>query len=989
MNQSTTPSCRPHAMSPIAAVLLLAVLCPLLGGLPLIGGLVALTTGRRLRQLGTGNVSVSAAFYHGGTAIGVLAVLIEAGKGIAAVWLARALLPGNPAWELVALLLLVLGRYFWGRGAGITNAAWGCLLHDWRVAFMTALIGGVGFTLLRERHLGRALILILYPAILWILAPHAVGRVLAAMALSVTLGLIYKYMPDDLTLPASGARPQSRTVFRFFQGDRALRTLNDRLEPAIAGNKAATLAQLLAWGYPVPPGWVLPAGDDPTPLLAALEPSPEFPFIARSSAPGEDSEAAAAAGIYESIGNLTDRESLAAAILQCQQSYNHPTALQYRRDRQQTDAAMAVLVQRQIRGVYSGVAFSRDPVDPLSEAVAIEALPGGADRVVSGRETPRQYRVSFAPDGSTDISGPDDIPASLLTQVACIARELEGRYHGIPQDVEWTFDGDQLWLLQARPIGTLRPIWTRKIAAEVIPGFIRPLTWSLNRPLTCGVWGDIFQLVLGPARSADLDFNATATLHYSRAYFNATLLGQIFRRMGLPPESLEFLTRGASFSKPPLASTLRNLPGLLRLLGRELSLARDFNRDDRLLFQPLLQRLGDRPPNPENPRDPREILTEIALLRERLQQATYYNILAPLSFALRQALLKPSDRELDFTVAPEVMALQELAAIAVEARNLLPHNRPDLDLCHCPSLFATIAEIADGESILEQFEAWLARYGYLSETATDIAVPRWLEHPGPARELFANYFCDPARDSSIKTPPPQPARDRQRSWQGRCVQNRLALKARAAEVYNRLLAHLRWQLVALAQDWCAEGLLSEPEDLFFLEWEEVCRLAGAGEPAAQLDLQKQLQERLQRRRSRYQEDRAIARVPAVLYGDSPDAATALNLATPQPQRSLQGIPASPGEVVGVVRVLQSLQGGADLQAGTILVVPYTDAGWAPLLARSSGIVAEVGGRLSHGAIVAREYGIPAVMDVTAATQLLCDGQTVRLDGRRGLIEILD
>jgi len=549
--------------------------------------------------------------------------------------------------------------------------------------------------------------------------------------------------------------------------------------------------------------------------------------------------------------------------------------------------------------------------------------------------------------------------------------------------VEWTFDGNNLWLLQTRPIGTLRPIWTRKIAAEVIPGFIRPLTWSLNRPLTCGVWGDLFSLVLGPKRSANLDFEATATLHYSRAYFNATLLGQIFLRMGLPPESLEFLTRGAKFSKPPLASTLRNVPGLLRLLRRELRLEQDFNRDDRLLFQPVLQRLGELPPSPDRSCNPQEVLMEIALLRERLQQATYYNILAPLSFALRQALLKVNDRELNLAVTPEVAALQELAAIAVEARNLLPHDRQDF--CHSPSLFAAIAEAADGESIMGQFNEWLARYGYLSETATDIAVPRWIEHPGPVRELFAQYFCDPDLDNpsmSRQDAPPAASPDR---WQGRCVQNRLVLKARVAEVYDRLLAHLRWQLMALAKDWCDRGWLEEPKDLFFLEWEEIHRLAADPSEA----LSQELQQRRQQRQARFQEDRAIERVPAVLYGDSPDATTLLNAPTPQSRRSLQGIPASPGEVVGVVRVLQKFQTGIDLNAETILVVPYTDAGWAPLLARSGGIVAEVGGRLSHGAIVAREYGIPAVMDVTDATRLLRDGQTVRLDGRRGAIEILD
>jgi pyruvate,water dikinase len=88
-------------------------------------------------------------------------------------------------------------------------------------------------------------------------------------------------------------------------------------------------------------------------------------------------------------------------------------------------------------------------------------------------------------------------PLQLIESVARLIRELESLYHGLPQDLEWSYDGDQLWVLQLRPITTLKPIWTRKIAAEVIPGVIRPLTWSINRPLTCGVWGEIFTLVLG------------------------------------------------------------------------------------------------------------------------------------------------------------------------------------------------------------------------------------------------------------------------------------------------------------------------------------------------------------------------------------------------------------------------------------------------------------------------------------------------------------
>jgi pyruvate,water dikinase len=90
-----------------------------------------------------------------------------------------------------------------------------------------------------------------------------------------------------------------------------------------------------------------------------------------------------------------------------------------------------------------------------------------------------------------------------------------------------------------------------------------------------------------------------------------------------------------------------------------------------------------------------------------------------------------------------------------------------------------------------------------------------------------------------------------------------------------------------------------------------------------------------------------------------------------------------------VRILRNLQAVGNIDRQTILVVPYTDSGWAPLLARAGGLIAEVGGRLSHGAIVAREYGIPAVMDIQNATQLFRDGQRVRIDGQLGVVEVLD
>jgi len=944
--------------------LAIAILCPLLGALPLVAWTTVALSGKQLRQLGTGNVSVSAAFYHGGRVAGIVAVLVEAGKGIAAVLLARAFF-ADPVWELLALIALVVGRYWGGRGAGATNVTWGILVHDWGTAFLVATIGGISFTLLRDRRSGRLGVLVLFALVTALRHPREPERAIAAAALAGLLGLIYERMPDDLDLPTRDGQTDAQPMFQFFRGDRALKSLDMRLDPEVVGAKAATLAELRREGYPVPPGWVLPPGDDPQPLLDRLDPSPDAPLIVRSSALGEDSDSASAAGVYQSVSHITSQDALRDGILTCQSAYSNPSAAQYRRDRHQRDRGMAAIVQQQIRGAFSGVAFSRDPVADR-ETILVEGLPGEAAPIASGRATPQQYRVQVLGDDLAIADGDGDVPLGVVRAAAHLARTLEERAHGVPQDIEWTYDGQQLWLLQARPVTTLLPIWTRKIAAEVIPGAIAPLTWSINRPLTCGVWGDLFGIVLGD-RVRDLDFNATATLHYSHAYFNATLLGQIFRRAGLPAESLEFLTRGAKFSKPPLTSTLRNLPGLLRLARAEWTLGRDFITADRRSFASLLARLEE---TPASGLPPQQLLLRAESILATLERATYFNILAPLSLALRQTLLRVPDSELDNRCAAEVASVEALAQIAADARNLVPLEDASLG---SPVLFSALAESPDGESIIARFRDWLDRYGYLSEAATDIAVPRWKERPRPARELLARLVRDRR--------PPLSGPDAQ-SLRARIVQKRLQLKAEVAEVYNKLLAHLRWSFTALERHWLEAGVLAEEGEIFLLELEEVSQLARADDPK----LREQLPKLVQQRREVLERDRALEAVPFAVYRDAPARETLKPLAPGQTR--WQGIGASPGVAIGVVRVLRDFARLPEVTRETILVVPYTDSGWSPLLAQAGGVISEVGGRLSHGAILAREYGIPAVMDVTGALRTFQDGQRVRVDGQTGTVESL-
>jgi phosphohistidine swiveling domain-containing protein/glycerol-3-phosphate acyltransferase PlsY len=948
------------SLTQVGGLALIFILCPILGGLPLIRWIAIAFTGKNLAQLGTGNLSVSAAFYHGGQTVGILAVLSEAFKGVAAVLLARYFFPNDPTWEIVALMALVMGRYWMGKGAGTTNVVWGFVVHDWIGAGLIFLISGVTFTVLRERKLGKLAVLVIMPIVTALRHPDSGGRIGAVVLLCGLIAWIYQKIPDDLDLSANTAQENSRQMFKFFRGDRAIPTLDQILDPQKVGAKAATLSQLKR-RYPVPMGWVLRPGDDPAPLIELLQPSAESPLIVRSSAIGEDSELASAAGQYESIANVVSRGGLERAILRCQASYDAPHAVRYRQDRGVPEAGMAVLVQQQVRGVFSGVAFSRDPILRQGDAVVIEAVSGGAAAVVSGQVTPQQYRLELAEgdlegqnleiQSAQDVEG---VEAEVIRQVAILARQLEAEAHGVPQDVEWSYDGQQLWLLQSRPITTLLPIWTRKIAAEVIPGFIAPLTWSVNRPLTCGVWGEIFTIVLGD-RARHLNFNETATLHHSVAYFNATLLGEIFHQMGLPAESLEFLTRGAKFGKPPILSTLKNVPGLLKLWQRERQLERDFEQDDRQFFQPGFADLMAQPL--ESLATP-FLLRRIDRILSLLKRATYYSIMAPLSLALRQAIFRVETTELDYQQLPEVASLRSLRSLAAA-----------FPVHPVPQTFSELAETTEGRSLRQEFNQFLQDYGYLSDVATDISVPRWREDAAMLESLLLEYL---RQDS-----PESPAHSRP-SWKTRRVQRRVDLKGQVTEVYSKLLAELRWSFLALERQWLAAGHLAATGDIAFVKWDEMRH--GPDE------LPKNLAQLIASRRSQLDSDRQ-ATPPQLVYGDDPPFLQ--SIITPvQSAQQLQGIGASPGQIEGVVRVVRQLQNLPDVNRETILVVPYTDSGWSPLLARAGGLIAEVGGQLSHGAIVAREYGIPAVMNIAQATQKLRDGQRVRLDGRSGRVEVL-
>ena len=485
-----------------------------------------------------------------------------------------------------------------------------------------------------------------------------------------------------------------------------------------------------------------------------------------------------------------------------------------------------------------------------------------------------------------------------------------------------------------------------------------------------GYGGDLFSLVL-KEKAEDLDFNQTATLHYQQAYFNATLLGKIFRRMGLPPESLDFLTRGAKMTKPSLFSTLSNLPGLLRLFKKEWNLEKDFYQDYHATFKPQLEQFKN-----QNIKDlsPQQLLQQIETILLLLKSATYYSILAPLSLGLRQAILKVSPDQLNNNGTPEIAALKALETLADQAHCLF--NKEKLD--NHQDLFSILEMTPSGQKIIKELNDIIETYGYLSDVATDISVPCWGDDPELVKNLFVQLTIN--RNESNNN-----VKKYQNDWKTAQVQKRLDLKGKVTEVYSQFLAQLRWSFLGLSNYLIDKDITDKSQDIFELTYAEIRKVIQSIDKNDKPKLKKLIEQRQQN----FKTNQALKNIPYIVYGNIPSIIEQNSPMLVNSNHKLQGIGASSGIVQGYIKICHNFQQITDLGKDTILVVPYVDSGWGPLLARASGIIAEVGGALSHGAIIAREYGIPAVMSIDHATELFKEGQRVKIDGQQGTIEILE
>jgi phosphohistidine swiveling domain-containing protein len=766
-----------------------------------------------------------------------------------------------------------------------------------------------------------------------------------------------------------------------------------RLPPSI-GSKAEKLRFLIRHGWQVPVSYVCTwdayvqyLADDPE-LSARLrsellqELHPDRLYAVRSSANIEDGLEHSFAGQFKSVLNVQGGDEILQAISSIWSTTQSPFSQAYLAQSGYTlqDLKMAVIVQEMVPPKVSGVAFSKNPMTGLDEVV-VEAVRGSGEALVQEGITPDRWVNKWGtwtntPDASGNGGGIDlDLPERVTRQTKEIAKA-----YGRPVDLEWVYDGHKVQWVQLREITSLDiPIYSNRISKEVFPGIIKPLIWSVNVPLVNGAWVALLTELIG---SNDIEPESLAGYFYSRAYFNMGALGQVFELLGLPRETLELLM-GIEVEGPekpsfrPSASTYPLLPRMLRF---GLDKARFARRIDAFLpaMEGQLQAFRARPVEGLSEK---QLLDEIDRLYPLAQETAYYNIVAPLLMQVYTRILKAQLGRLDidlesFDLTGGMQELEQFEPNVHLARLHRVYSALDEDLQAriLESRYDQLATLPGAEILQEGIAQFLEQFGHLSDSGNDFSHEPWRENPDLILQMITTYTpheggaMDKVQFKDLGLPALRKPlfksmykRARRFRWYREAV----------SSLYTYGYGLFRDHCLALGDHFARRGVLAQRDDIFHLYVDEVREIVETGPQAH--DCQALVRER----RGEIDRVRDIT-PPDIIYGDQ---APPLDF---NQGKGLKGIPTSRGHYAGPARILRGIQDLSKLQEGDVLVIPYSDVGWTPLFTKAGAVIAESGGILSHSSIIAREYGIPAVVSVAGACQL-ADGTLVTVDGYRGKI----
>jgi phosphoenolpyruvate synthase/pyruvate phosphate dikinase len=701
-------------------------------------------------------------------------------------------------------------------------------------------------------------------------------------------------------------------------------------------------------------------------------------YAVRSSANLEDGLDSSFAGQFKSLLNVKGEDDLLAAIWSIWAATQAPTVRAYleKHGIHRHELKMAVIIQEMVPPHISGVSFSRNPLTGMDEVIA-EAIRGSGDALVQEGATPQRWISKWG----LWMEEPDqgDIGSELIEQVVCQTKAIAKAY-GRPVDLEWVYDGHTLNWVQLREIHSLDiPLYSNRISKEVFPGIIKPLVWSVNVPLVNGAWVRLLTELIGPN---DIEPESLAGYFYYRAYFNMGALGQIFELMGLPRETLELLMgiEAEGPEKPSFKPTPKTYTLLPRMLRFAVAKARFSHRVDS--FLPSVEgRFRTFHRDQTAHLNEGELLAEIDRLYPLAQEAAYFNIVTPLLMQVYNRILRGQlDRigidlaRLDLTAGLE--ELQQFEPNVHLARLNRQFNELDKDLQAKirEGTYDEFCNLPGVDSLQHELARFLAQFGHLSDSGNDFSQVPWRENPDLILRMVTDYTSpetgspDRHRFEELKLSAPRRLylwpiyrRSRKFRWYREAV----------SSLYTYGYGLFRTYFMALGSRFEQHGVFASQQDIFYLFLDEVREIAGSLQPGDHY------QELIEQRKREIQQVAHIT-PPSIIYGDQAPPIES------DGSDSLRGVATSRGYYEGPAKVLQSVTDFEKLQKGDVLVIPYSDVGWTPLFTKAGAVIAESGGLLSHSSIIAREYGIPAIVSVPGACHL-ADGTLVTVDGHRGEI----
>ncbi|MFI7633454.1 PEP/pyruvate-binding domain-containing protein [Nonomuraea sp. NPDC049400] len=765
----------------------------------------------------------------------------------------------------------------------------------------------------------------------------------------------------------------------------------------------------------------------------------DVPVAVRSSATAEDLPFASFAGQQDTFLNVVGAEAVADAVRRCWASLWTDRAVAYRESNGIDHAAvrLAVVVQVMVDARVAGVMFTANPVTGRRREAVIDANPGLGEAVVSGAVNPDRFvvyggeilerhagdkrlTIRSLPGGGTERveTSHEDfcLTDDQVRALAGLGSRVEDHY-GAPQDTEWAIDEHgEIWLTQARPITTLYPLPERArpglrvyFSVNVAQGVMAPFT-----PM--GV--SAFQLVSGGAARlfgygpADpLDGAPFAAVSGQRMWLDlTTAVRSRFGRVLLP----RMLTLGEARAVPLFEQLARD-PRLSVVHTSPRPVLRGLSRFARRIHAPSRAMLALT--------RPRKALEYAARLGEELDR----RLLVPES-ATPEQRLDHAERMLAGTfpvivsVMPVAVVGYGLFALAAKLSGVplndmqdilrsVPHNpttEMDLELWDLttriepePFKEKPVAELVRlyqagrlPPVAQREITAFLDKYGHRGVAEIDLGVPRWSEEPAHILGVLANYlrmdggaglapsalFAKGAEEARAAIAQVAAAARRKGRWRAAVVRFGLRRTREFAGLRElpkfylvKTLAGVRRSMLVVGERLVELGVLDSARDVFFLDLREARAALGGGD----------LRQVVAERRALYEQESRRRHVPRVLLSDGTEPEALASAAT---DGALTGTAASAGTVTGVARVVLDPI-GAHLEPGEILICPSTDPGWTPLFLTAGGLVMEMGGAMSHGAVVAREYGIPAVVGVPDATHRITTGQEITVNGAAGTVTL--